>query len=883
LFKIMNDTLSAEPVTFQWTYAIEGRTMATQTATMKIEPGFGRETTVAIHAPQVDRRTDGILTLRVTQPGVKDYVDERSVPVLPLVARLDVPGDVYLYDRSGRVAEFLKFAGQAFTPVDSLDALRGKQGVLVVGPDSLTVDEAFGPGLLGFAVRGGRVICLEQETPASGSALPTPIRPTARFGGYAHPAALGTPVFEDLGADDLIDWAGDHPTYKAVYQRPSQGARSLAVAGSSLEFSPLVEVPCGKGVMLLCQLRVGGKLGVDPAADVLLRNFLNVYGTYRPAAGVAAIYAPGRSLLVDKFSQTGVLLEKVDSVAAALDAKKYTVAAIDAAAENLQTLARLQPQADAFQKAGGWIMLANVTEDGMDVFNRLVGGGFLLRPFRMENVTLNHNEYKLAATLSDADLALTSPEKIMHSTYWASRNTFSGVIDATRELSRFTLPPGAPDDPFVYEPTRDDHDPYNFVNGMMADDSWRYTRQIWINDDGTTDDLVFRLRKPDLLKTIQIWNLDTYGTINELDVILDGDATRPIAMKLPDATDLVTLDLPQPVQVERSITLRPKRVTLKGRRSGDGSEIRLVGVNNVAFLRPGEPAGAVALDSVGGLVALPRGPGGVFLSQLNFMADEPKEANDAQKIRVLGTILGNMGVGFRAASAVAVPGVNVRFTPLNLQEYGNTFLDASRGEQAWFGDPKDVDMALLPRGTSDFADVTYHVTDYATAPTPDAIILGGSEKRWNPAGVRELADSVTGIKAGRRADVLYFLHTAHVAGPVTDREREQMSDSRRPFELPVVLKYVLHYADGETREIPVVLERQIDHWIQDEPKPLSAARVGWQKELAGLDGRRAVLYSMQAANPRPDAVIASIDAVRVSQRAVPALVGITLGEILRAE
>ena len=35
----------------------------------------------------------------------------------------------------------------------------------------------------------------------------------------------------DLGADDLIDWAGGHPTYKAVYQKPSQGARALAVAG----------------------------------------------------------------------------------------------------------------------------------------------------------------------------------------------------------------------------------------------------------------------------------------------------------------------------------------------------------------------------------------------------------------------------------------------------------------------------------------------------------------------------------------------------------------------------------------------------------------------------------------------------------------------------
>jgi hypothetical protein len=131
--------------------------------------------------------------------------------------------------------------------------------------------------------------------------------------------------------------------------------------------------------------------------------------------------------------------------------------------------------------------------------------------------------------------------------------------------------------------------------------------------------------------------------------------------------------------------------------------------------------------------------------------------------------------------------------------------------------------------------------------------------------------------------VLYFLHTAHVAGPITDREREQMSDRKRPFELPEVMKYVLHYADGQQREIPVVLERQIGHWVQDQPAPLSDAQVAWRQPLPSLDGRYAVLYAMQAANPRPDVVIESIDLIRTSQRAVPAVLGITLGEVLATD
>jgi hypothetical protein len=883
LFKVLNDTWSDEPVTFAWSYSLDGQQIAGDQQVLSIEPGFGQEVVLRIDAPPVSERADGVLLLSVRQAGATEYRDQRPIPVLPAVDKLDTTSSVFIYDRSGRVAECLTKAGQPFTAVRSLDALRDKSGLLIVGPEALAAEEAFGTGLLSFAVRGGRVICLEQQFPPAGAALPAPLRATSRFGGYAHPTALGTAVFRDLGAEDLIDWAGDHPTYQAVYQKPSQGARVLAVAGSELEFSPLIEVPCGEGVILLCQLRVGAKLGEDAAADVLLRNLISVYGDYRPARGVAALVDSPESQLADRLRQTGVLLENVESVAASLDPARYAAAIVPGTPDNLQQLLDHGDLAARFQQAGGWIVLCNVGRDGMNAFNRLVEGDFLLRPFRMEKVTLNHNEYRLAATLSDADVALLSPEKIMHSTFWVSQDTFSGVIDATREFSRFTLPPGAADEPFEYQPTRDDHDPYNLVNGLMADDSWRYTRQLWVSDEETMDDLVFRLQRPELLKAVQFWNLDTYGTINDLLIIPDNDQSRAVAMRLPHATQLVTLELPQPMAVQKTVTLRPKSWTLRGRRNNQGEEIRLVGVNHIALLRPDEPPDAIALDSVGGLVAFPRGEGGLFLNQLKFLDDDPKPANEAQKIRVLGTILGNMGVGFRTAANVAVAGVNVRFHPLDLQQYGNTFLDARRGEQAWFGDPKGVDLQLLPRGQQDLAEITWHVIDYATAPTPDAIILGGEAARWNPANTRHLKDRVIGIQVGRKADVLYFLHTAHVGGPITDRERQQMSDPRRPFELPEVMRYVLNYADGQQREIPVVLQRQIGHWVQDAPAPLPDARLAWRQPLPALDGRYAVLFAMQAANPRPDVPIATIDLVRTSQRAVPAVLGITLGEVLTTD
>ena len=160
---------------------------------------------------------------------------------------------------------------------------------------------------------------------------------------------------------------------------------------------------------------------------------------------------------------------------------------------------------------------------------------------------------------------------------------------------------------------------------------------------------------------------------------------------------------------------------------------------------------------------------------------------------------------------------------------------------------------------------------------PDCIILGGES---SPTRLEGLSDAVEKIPVGRKAGVLYFLHAAHVHRPITDREREQMLDRGRPFVPPALLTYVLHYADGQTAEIPAVLEGDIDHWIQEKPRPLAAGRIGWSAPLADDSGRRMVVYSMQAANPRPDVEIESIDVRRTSTRANPAVLAVTLGDVL---
>ncbi|MFW6161612.1 MAG: glycosyl hydrolase 2 galactose-binding domain-containing protein [Planctomycetota bacterium] len=883
LFKVMNDTLRASPVTLSWSYVIDGKTVASDKKTFDIEPGHGREHEIVIRAPQTDRRLDGTLALKVTQDGAPDYTDERLVPVLPRAAGLSDLGSVYVLDRKGQVARWLKRANVDFEAIDDLKRLESKTGLLVMGNDALTAAEAQSTAPLGFAVRGGAVICLEQDYPLAGAALPAAVEATTRACGYAHPEALGTPLFRDLGRDDLIDWAGDHPTAKHLYRKPSSGARPLAGAGARLQFTPLVEVPCGKGMILLCQLRVGAKLGTDPAADVLLRNALLRYSDYQPATGTAALLLAGDKLTREKIVQTGVLYEDAASLAEALDPAKYKVAVIEATDDNLKALGKLAAKARAFQEAGGWVMLVGLRPEGIEAFNRLVDADHMIRPFRCERVTLADRSSKLAATLSHRDIAMFSPNRVQHTTYWISPHVFSYVIDR-RNFAPFTLPPGAPDDPmkftFPWNHDHPDHEPYNFVNGMLNADNWRYIRQIWINDGQDHKDLVFRLRRPDVLKTVQVWNNANYGTIEHLDVILDGDPNRRFRMTLPPDYALTTLDLPQAEKVQETITLRISswRPDPQPREGGE-----LVGIDNVAFLRPESAAGkGVFLDTAGGLVAFPRGKGGILLNQIKFMADEPKDENEEKKLKLLGTLLQNMGLGFRSAQVVAVPGLNVRFHPVSIQEQANAYLVDREGKEGWFGHRPNLPrgLAVLPRGEHKFADVTYATVNYTTAPIPDFILVCGPRTR-TPRRLSAMPEKVAGIPVGRTADVLYFLHALHLTRPISDRERARMNARRRRFELPAVARYVLHYADGETAGIPVILEKHVDHWVQAEPRPLPEARVGWAKPLDGLDGHHAVLYSMQAKNPRPDVSIQSITVERAERRGAFAVLAITAGEVVR--
>ena len=87
-------------------------------------------------------------------------------------------------------------------------------------------------------------------------------------------------------------------------------------------------------------------------------------------------------------------------------------------------------------------------------------------------------------------------------------------------------------------------------------------------------------------------------------------------------------------------------------------------------------------------------------------------------------------------------------------------------------------------------------------------------------------------------------------------------------------------------EIPVILEKHVDHWLAPAPQPLDGAQLAWSAALENVKGAHAALYGMKVMNPRPVVAIASIDVLpgrdakgAPANRAVPALLAVTLGMI----
>jgi len=254
-------------------------------------------------------------------------------------------------------------AGLKAEAVADLARIPAEVKVLIVGPGALQQADARperigekreGTGrLLDYVRGGGRVLVLEQ------TAVPPGVLPVAlseRRSTMTFAQLPDHPLLRGVRAGDLKWWRTDNYVSANEIARTAQGgARAVVVSGSrtGLSHAPLMDVSVGQGALVMSQLRVAERLGVEPTAGVILQNALDYLASFRPTTVSTALYCPE--------AQTRGVLEglglKATDVTAGPAQADWAQVKLLIACHPVAGLEPCLPQLQALLQRGGTILL----------------------------------------------------------------------------------------------------------------------------------------------------------------------------------------------------------------------------------------------------------------------------------------------------------------------------------------------------------------------------------------------------------------------------------------------------------------------------------------------------------------------------------------------
>ena len=730
------------------------------------------------------------------------------------------------------------------TRITTLTNLPLHARLLLIAPDALSESESTSPVLAAWAAQGGRVIVLSQRNPLKYGALPAAIEPSNAVGNVAFLEDESHPALLNLQSSDFFGGLN----FKNAYQKPTRGAKSLIQCGQRLAQTALVEVPVGKGLIILCQFETSE----NALSQALINNLKTYASLYEPIAKPVTVTATGKNLLTAldatglKYTVTNSPLSGTHSLIVLgrrVLRGQNQIMVVEATPANLKALSSNKVQIEAFQNAGGWIILSGLTPEGLADYNKLVGFNHMIRPFRRERVTFSTKRSPLTAGLSIGDIVLSSGERIngFSADEYLASDAFTYAVDYD-EVAPFAQIPDATY--FGNSDASNDHNPLNMVNGFFSEDGWQLIFSQWAGS-GKPKTIPFPFTEPQTLTEIE-WagNAFYYPTKkieltfdNSKKIILDTEPNNtPQVFKIANGTPTKQLDL-QIIDWEKA------------------KEPAIVGIDNIK-LKAARPAWFLQnvhpLLNIGTLMEYQKGAGGIVLCNINFL--EPRREsvpeNAQKKQRILATILRNLGASFGGANGVIV-GTPLTFTPIDISKNANQY----RNERGWFGNG-NPNFSALPTGKQNFGGVEFNIYDFPTSPVPTCIMLGGNGVLGN------LPDSVKHISVNTKADALFFLQTARIDQSIQEGERQ----SKKRFEMA---HYVITYADGKTETIPLYQDEDLADYRQTNPKALPSASLGWT-------GNGLASYVKQWNNPRPNIQIQEIALdYGKDKRGIPVLLAVT--------
>ena len=190
-------------------------------------------------------------------------------------------------------------------------------------------------------------------------------------------------------------------------------------------------------------------------------------------------------------------------------------------------------------------------------------------------------------------------------------------------------------------------------------------------------------------------------------------------------------------------------------------------------------------------------------------------------------------------------------TPAELIDL-SPYYDAALTESWHAGGVANNTLANLPRGLQEFGGVKFDVRGIVQVSGQAAV------QQLNVKFPKEVA----GIKVGRTAHKLHFFHAVGWQSPLGT----------------TVATYVVHYANGETREIPVAYGKDVrDWWTQASESGDDLAKPVWTgTNLAAPDNPPHGLYLTTWENPLPDVAIESLDYRSAMANSAPFLIALTV-------
>ncbi|MGO8699083.1 MAG: sugar-binding domain-containing protein [Limisphaerales bacterium] len=286
---LINDTRQPQTFAAEWTVSVGGK---------QVEQG-GQNGTLGISeirfipfeasAPPVETggKIDGRIALKATI-GTDKSQDSFGFRVFG--QELASSGDIAVIDPDGLTSKMVAALGYSIRPWDGRAA-----PLVVVGRNALKNDPSVAAKLEAFVRGGGRALIAAQDPDWMGKALGWRVCPKVARRVFP----LNFPVNFGMDADDLRDWNGNStlieafPEYVGDYLRGNEreqpyagwhwgnrggvssapvekphrsGWRPLLECEWDLAYSPLMELDCGAGRVVLCTLDLEDHYALDPAA-----------------------------------------------------------------------------------------------------------------------------------------------------------------------------------------------------------------------------------------------------------------------------------------------------------------------------------------------------------------------------------------------------------------------------------------------------------------------------------------------------------------------------------------------------------------------------------------------------------------------------------------